>query len=67
MTSAKTTDNMIPAMDGCLRGSITYSQLLRLIQTGRVLGCRRGRNWFVDAPDLARWKHEQDRAASGGA
>lgn len=67
MTAANITENMVPAMDGCLVASVTYAQVLRLIQTGRVLGCRRGRNWFVDPASLASWRaeHGSPRSAAG--
>lgn len=65
MTAANATDNnLITAMDAALRASITYAQVLRLIQTHRGLGCRRGRNWFVDPEALDSWKAEQAARSS---
>ena len=53
-----------PLIEVATEHGLSYSVLLRLVMTQRVIGARRGRSWLADSDDVGRWKREQTEPVS---
>jgi hypothetical protein len=53
-----------PLIEVAAEHGLSYSVLLRLVMTQRVVGARRGRSWLADSGDVQRWKAEQTESVA---
>ncbi len=57
----------VPLMEGCAAAQEDYFAARARVCRGEIRGARAAGRWYVDLPDLLRWKTERARALAAAA
>ena len=58
-------DDLLSVQDVATMLDVSYITALHYIHKGQIKGIRRGRKWFIEPAELARFKSEGNRERGG--
>ena len=54
-------DDLLPVPEAAERAGVARNTMLLAVKNNKIKGKRLGRNWFIYASDIERWKQEDYR------
>jgi excisionase family DNA binding protein len=51
-------DDLIPVPEASRRAGVARNTMHRAVKSGKIKGLKLGRDWFIYASDIERWKRE---------